>query len=305
MTRKTLVISLIPALCALFFMRAAPAEVVYIPDADLRAAILKKLNKPNPKAAITKADMLQLTELRLEDVNFSTLMGLEHATNLTTLYLSWDDAVSPMQRSDHTSDVSPLTNLTQLKTLVLDGSNIRDVSPLAQLTQLTELRLTFSNIRDVSPLAKLKNLRVLDLHNYRYDNDRSVDMSPLAHLTQLTELNLTGNGISDVSWLTGLMNLTTLNLTYNAIVDVSPLTGLTNLTVLDLSNNNIVDVAPLTSLMNLPQLDLSSNDIVDVSPLAKLTQLIELRHRLHKPDRAGPEWQPHRRCLATRKIDTT
>ena len=42
---KTRVICLITALCALFFMRAAPAEVVYIPDADLRAVILKKLNK--------------------------------------------------------------------------------------------------------------------------------------------------------------------------------------------------------------------------------------------------------------------
>ena len=57
MTLKTLVITLITALYALFFMRAAPAEVVYIWDEDLRAAILKKLNKPNPKAAITKSDM--------------------------------------------------------------------------------------------------------------------------------------------------------------------------------------------------------------------------------------------------------
>ena len=86
---KTLVITLITALCALFFMRAAPAEVVYIWDEDLRAAILKKLNKPNPKAAITTSDMLRLTELRLEEVDFFTLTGLEHATNLTTLYLSW------------------------------------------------------------------------------------------------------------------------------------------------------------------------------------------------------------------------
>ena len=216
---KTFVITLITALCTLCFVRAAPAEVVSIWDEDLRAAILKKLNKPNPEAAITKSDMLQLTELQLEDVNFSTLKGLEHASNLTTLYLSWDDAVE--RRVYYASDVSPLTNLTHLKILVLDKSNIKDVSPLAKLTQLTELRLTFSNIRDVSPLAKLKNLRALNLHNYRDVNDPIVDMSPLANLTHLTELNLTGNGISDVSWLTGLTNLTALNLTYNAIVDVA------------------------------------------------------------------------------------
>ena len=95
MRLKPFVTSLITALCILFFMRAAPAEVVSIWDEDLRAAILKKLNKPNPKAAITKSDMLHLTELRLEDVGFSTLTGLEHATNLKTLYLSWDTAVHP------------------------------------------------------------------------------------------------------------------------------------------------------------------------------------------------------------------
>ena len=147
-------------------MRAAPAEVVSIWDEDLRTAILKKLNKPNPKAAITKSDMLRLTELRLEEVDFFTLTGLEHATNLTTLYLSWDTAVHPRERGSYTSDVSPLANLTQLKTLVLNHSNIKDVSPLANLIQLTELRLAFSNIVDVSPLAKLKNLAVLDLNNY-------------------------------------------------------------------------------------------------------------------------------------------
>ena len=115
MIPKTLVITLIIALCILFFMRTAPAEVVSIWDEDLRAAILKKLNKPNPKAAITTSDMLRLTELHLEDVGFSTLTGLEHATNLTTLYLNWDNAVHPRERGSYPSDVSPIATLTQLK----------------------------------------------------------------------------------------------------------------------------------------------------------------------------------------------
>ena len=160
-----------------------------------------KLNKPNSGVAITKSDMLRLTELHLEEVGIFDLTGLEHATNLTTLYLSWDTAVSPMQRSRYASDMSPLTTLTQLKILVLNHSNIKDVSPLANLTQLTELRLAFSNI---------------------------VDVSSLANLTQLMKLDL-GNRISDVSSLTGLTNLTALSLAYNNIVDVSPLANLKNL----------------------------------------------------------------------------
>ena len=163
MTLKTLVITLITALCALFFMRAAPAEVVYIWDEDLRAAILKKLNKPNPKAAITKSDMLHLTELRLEEVDFFTLTGLEHATNLKTLYLSWDTAVHPRKRGSYPSDVSPLATLTHLKILVLEGSNIKDVSPLANATQLIELNLASNRISDVSSLTGLTHLTALNL----------------------------------------------------------------------------------------------------------------------------------------------
>ena len=288
MRLKPFVTSLITVLCALFFMRAAPAEVVSIWDEDLRAAILKKLNKPNPKAAITTSDMLHLTELRLEDVGFSTLTGLEHATNLKTLYLSWDTAVHPRERGSYPSDVSPIATLTQLKTLVLNHSNIKDVSPLAKLTQLTELRLAFSNIVDVSPLAKLKNLTVLDLNNYHdVDNNNGiVDVSPLATLTHLIELNLAGNQISDVSSLTGLTNLTALNLTYNNIVDVSPLVNLKNLTRLELNNNDIVDVSPLATLTHLIGMTLRGNRYRGCGAARKL----------EKPDRVGPEWQRHRRC---------
>ena len=157
---KTLGIPLITALCALFFMRVAPAEVVDILDTNLRAAILKKLNKPNPKAAITKSDMLRLTELRLEDVSTSTLTRLEHATNLKTLYLTWDAAVHPTERYNYTSDVSPLANLKNLTVLELNNNNIVDVSPLANLTQLWELDLSSNGNRivDVSALTGLTNL---------------------------------------------------------------------------------------------------------------------------------------------------
>ena len=45
MVRKTFIISLTTALCAIFLIRSAATEVVHIPDANLRAAINKTLNK--------------------------------------------------------------------------------------------------------------------------------------------------------------------------------------------------------------------------------------------------------------------
>ena len=145
------------ALCVIFFIRAAPAKVVSIWDKDLRAAILKKLNKLDPKAAITKSDMLRLTELRLENVGISDLTGLEHATNLTELKLL-DNAVS---------NISPLTGLTNLTVLWLAGNDLTDVSPLATLTQLSFLGLPGNFISDISSLTVLTDLKVLDLRDNR------------------------------------------------------------------------------------------------------------------------------------------
>ena len=66
-------------------------------------------------------------------------------TNLTSLGLN----------SNNISDVSPLSELTQLIYLQLFGNNISDVSPLSELTQLTQLGLDSNTISDISPLLAL------------------------------------------------------------------------------------------------------------------------------------------------------
>ena len=69
MRLKTLVITLITALCAIFLIIPATANDVVpltdIPDANLRAAIHKTLDKPSD-APITESEMLSLTKL-MED----------------------------------------------------------------------------------------------------------------------------------------------------------------------------------------------------------------------------------------------
>ena len=84
MVRKTFVIRLTILLCTIFLMMPATAEVVHIPDVNLRAAINKTLNKPSD-APIGKSEILNLTQLNVADIR--TLTGLEHATNLTELSL--------------------------------------------------------------------------------------------------------------------------------------------------------------------------------------------------------------------------
>ncbi|MCY4603896.1 MAG: leucine-rich repeat domain-containing protein, partial [Gemmatimonadetes bacterium] len=174
------------------------ADVIAIPDANLRAAIEAALGKASG-APITNDEMATLTALKAPDAGIRDLTGLEFAINLETLWLK-DNAIS---------DVSSLSGLTNLTWLWLDINQITDISPLSGLTNLTRLWLGRNDLSDISPLSGLTNLEVLYLGN---------------------------NAITDISPLSGLTNLTRLDLWDNAITDISPLSGLTHLEVLYLWN---------------------------------------------------------------------
>ena len=202
----------------------ATAQVVNIPDPNLRAAIETALGKTSDDT-ITVADMARLTHLEARNTNISDLTGLEHATNLTNLLLGQTHVEGVgWINSNSVSDLSPLSGLTNLTGLWLERNAFTDISPLAGLTNLTELNLGGNNLSNISPVAGLTNLRQLWL----WDNNIS-DISPVAGLTNLIELILQSNAISDISPVAGLTNLTGLWLTYNTISDISPLVANTGL----------------------------------------------------------------------------
>ena len=103
-------------------------------------------------------------------------------------------------------------NLSSRTALNLVSRGISDLSPLSELTNLAGLYLYNNQITDVSPLAGLTNLQWLDLNS-----NQIADVSPLAGLTNLIELHLNSNQITDVSPLARLTNLFVLNLQGNAI----------------------------------------------------------------------------------------
>ena len=162
---------------------AATAQVVDIPDPNLRAVIENALGKVSG-ATITTADMATLTRLDANEASISDLIGLEHATNLRDLHL-WSNSVS---------DLSSLAGLTKLTGLYLGGSSASDLSPLVGLTNLESLFLDANGISNLSPLAGLTKLTRLAL-----SNNSVSDLSPLAGLTSLRWMRLAGNNISDLS----------------------------------------------------------------------------------------------------------
>ena len=113
---------------AIVLCRATYAQVVEIPDPNLRQAIGEALNLPNGDP-VTQSAMRRLNRFVARDRGITDLSGLEFATNLTFLNLL----------SNRIEDISPLGNLTQLTELHLGGNRIEDIGPLVNLTQLKAL----------------------------------------------------------------------------------------------------------------------------------------------------------------------
>ena len=261
---------------------SATAQVVDIPDPNLRAAVEAVLGKA-AGTPITVDEMAFLTNLRSDNTGISGLTGLEFATNLTWLHIPDNSIsdISPLEGlvsltylnlwENSISDISPVAGLTNLTELYLQENSITDISPLTGLTNLTRLVLQHNSISGISPVAGLINLTHLDLQG-----NSITDISPVAGLTNLTELFLLENSISDISPVAGLINLTWLNLWDNSISDISPVAGLINLAHLELTENSITDISPVAGLINLPGLSLQGNLISDISPVAGLINLKSL-----------------------------
>lgn len=174
------------------------AQVVSIPDSNLRAAIEDSLGKSSG-APISQAEMATLTELSAPNADIIDLTGLETATNLVRLDLG-DAYVASEGRfinSNAISDLSPLSGLTRLTRLDLEGNSIRDISPLANLTNLVILELGNNAISDITALSGLTNLFSVRL----WDNNIS-DITPLVAnngFGQGEEVNVSENPLSEAS----------------------------------------------------------------------------------------------------------
>ncbi|UCG60124.1 MAG: leucine-rich repeat domain-containing protein [Phycisphaerales bacterium] len=192
-------------------------DPIDFPDANLKAAVEDALWLWDP----TPTDMLGLTELvcpigyigHRQENAIRDLTGLEHAKNLQTLNLLYHLI----------SDLSPLSALTNLQTLVLqENEAITDISPLSSLTSLKTLDLETNQVTDISALSGLTNLQTLNLHK---NNVR--DISALSGLTSLGFLDLRINPLNREAYDVYIPLIITNNPGITLLRDPSYLLGLT------------------------------------------------------------------------------
>ena len=90
------------------------AQLVDIPDPNLRAAVREALNLP-PGVPLTVQGMRRLTDLGVGDRGMTNLTGLEYARNLTYLGIHYNPI----------TDLGPIAGLTHLDTLYMWGGRFR------------------------------------------------------------------------------------------------------------------------------------------------------------------------------------
>ena len=180
-------------------------RVVYMPDRNLREAVVAKINEQAAKSPserevpeeffiqiggpkktsdpIYAGEMLLIGSLKAEAAGIEDLTGLEYATNLRGLHLGnkygsdWDVLriggtgkyrVTKPETPNRISDLGPLENLTNLTVLDLECNAVANLYPLSYLKNLQWLALTENKITDISPLKNLTNLTFLALGNHYY-----------------------------------------------------------------------------------------------------------------------------------------
>ena len=248
---------------------AQEAVSEWMPDAALQAVVretLEELGLP-ASAPFTKEKMLQLTSLNANHRGIVDITGLEFALSLKELYLGGRNRIT---------DLSPLANLTNLTQLHIWHREVADmppvtnldISPLSGLINLESLVLENSGISDVSLLTELKALQGLGLSANTIE-----DISPLAGLKKLQRLDLSANNIEDLSPLAGLTNLWELRIRDNPATDFSPLTAL-NLTDLhydvDVNEDGVVNIQDLVIVANAlgkAEPDLNGDGVVNIQDL--------------------------------------
>ncbi len=171
-------------------------------------------------------------------------------------------------------DISYLSELRNLKELILGTCGIEDVSVLGNLEKLERLSL-FGNkkIKNFNVFEYLQNLKFLDVS---FMNSK-LDFSKIGYLNRLEELVISDNTAKiDLSFLQNLIYLKKLNMDYcKNITDISAFEYLMMLEELRMNDiKKITDYNPIGKLMHLKRIVMNkAANLEDISFLHNLKEL--------------------------------
>ena len=160
------------------------------------------------------------------------------------------------------------TDVTEIN---LSGCNISDISALSQCSNLTSVDLSNNMISDISPLMDIPGLVTINI-----SNNNITDMRPLMGLNSIKSINASGNNISTTVPIGAITTLTELKIADNPISNFSGLKKLKNLVTLDVSSTGLTDndVKYFRYLSRITNLNIEDNDGLSSAGYTALSLLL-------------------------------
>jgi len=198
------------------------------------------------KAPNTPSDIVEFTDKLLENAVRNAMqkptgdITLKEAQAVTSLNLSnssFDDMTS---KNGGIRDISALKHFTGLRELDISFNQISNLTPISSLSSLETLVFSGTWVEDISPLKDLPNIKCLIFCWMRGANGTPggiENLDALSGLKNLEMLDAKNSGIKDVKALADLPKLWEVQLNENVITDVSPLAKIKNIKALFLSGN--------------------------------------------------------------------
>ncbi|WP_244929059.1 lamin tail domain-containing protein [Nocardioides sp. W7] len=237
---------------------ARAAEVVAVPDANLRAVLNTAIGDATattrtPGQTITTDEALAVTTILSADESgatpISSFQGLEAFTNVTSVVF--------VNAGSTATDLRPFAPLSKLTDLTLVFLPVTSLDGLGGKPVLSNLVVAVApELIDISALSMAPALTSVTFDTA----DKLADLSALAaSKTGLQSLQVMNARLQDIGFLTGFKRLATLNLNNNRIEDVSVFStwddsyGLNDAVgnSLDLSGNRIKDFSPVVAFRSL------------------------------------------------------
>ena len=284
-------------------------EVVEFEDYYLERQIRSDLSLSEDEP-ITKEALSKLTNLFALDSQVESLIGLEHAVNLTSITLA----------ENHITDISPLSGLKKLEYLDLENNDISSIAALKDLS-LQTLLLSNNPITTIDALSGMSNLTYLYLEGTAIDS-----IEHLMSLEGLQELYIRNIPTLDVSEESDAYLVIQSLLDRYVLVDFEHVdsdnptaepdgeivifedenlealvrdalgvydrdvyaTDMEILETLSLSYSQISDLTGLEYASNLRHLYIYGNEITDITPLQGLTKLVHLDMEINNVSDISP-----------------
>ncbi|QIM15721.1 leucine-rich repeat domain-containing protein [Leucobacter insecticola] len=217
-------------------------ELVDMPDANLRAAVLREVGG----SVINRGALRKLQSLTANDRGITDLTGLEYASKLAIVDLSKNPitSIEPLRglatvrqlniSTTLITDIDAVSTMPILEYLRINWTDVSDLEPVRGLTRMFQLELAGTQVSSIAPVSGFN-----ELLNIYFQETTVSDLSPLAGLPKLTTISAPDTEVSDLSVIAGLPRLRTLNVNGARVSDLTMIATWPNIAVVGFMNQRV------------------------------------------------------------------